>query len=102
MVYGSSRHAATFMDDTYLELEGDWVIHRYRNKKGRWSAGARHKHINDVRCNGDNTIDSVYAYLDHEAGKWACMVCGESAPAQVIGMEKLVQYGNQCENKETP
>jgi hypothetical protein len=96
------RHSEMFVDDTYLELEDNWMIHRYRNLGGRWNAGARHKHVNDARCTGTNSIDSVYAYLDHDADDgWSCMVCGETAPDRVLGMEKLVQYGNRCENEET-
>ncbi len=98
-----SKHSENFIDDTYLELEDNWVIHRYRNKRGRWLAGVRHKHINDVRCTDDNSADSVHAYLNHDFKEgWFCVVCGERAPDQVIGIQALVQYGNQCENEETP
>ncbi|KKN92288.1 hypothetical protein LCGC14_0207790 [marine sediment metagenome] len=97
-----SRHFKSFIEDTYLDLEDNWVIHRYRHMGRQWNAGARHKHINDARCTEANSVDSVYAYCNYDFKEgWSCQVCGESAPDQVIGMQELVWYGNRCENEET-
>ena len=98
-----SGHGSSFDNDTYLKLEGAWVIHRYQNKaSGTWYAGARHRHNRtNGGCSETNAIpveDAWYGHLNCRAGVWYCMVCKEVAPEEVMGMQALVQWGNRIEN----